>query len=134
MYHIAFSFFYCYFCFFFCFLQLSADILLFLLAAISSRKMVGKSWILDNWYVLSISGRQHKKIIKKWSKSLFYGRLKMSIVLNTMEQYKIVVLGKKKAFSARRKFFFEILDKFWVRKIILEKIVSKWPREPYFST
>ena len=50
----------------------------------------------------------------------------MSIVLNTMEQYKIVVLGTKKAFLARRKIFFEILDKFWVRKIILEEIVSKF--------
>ena len=53
----------------------------------------------------------------------------MSIVLNTMEQYKIAVLGTKKAFSARRKIFFEILDKFWIRKTILEKIVSKRPRD-----
>ena len=55
------------------------------------QKMVSKSWNLGSWYVLSISGMQHKKIEK--IKSLCYGRLKMSIVLNTMEQYKIVVSG-----------------------------------------
>ena len=104
-------FFFCYFCIFYCFLELSADILLLFHLVISS---------VDN--IMSVGAE-----IIQGLKFYCYKVLKIT---HCFEYNRIIenrfFRSKDYIFSLEAIFFFGMLDKFWLRRHMLEKIATKW--------